>query len=177
MSNLENPITKFYQLNNTILEHVDNATYLGILLHKSLHFSDHITITANKCNSPLGFIRRNLRKCPTQLKQTAYFRLVRSTAEYAATIWDPHTNKNKYALEKIQNRAIRCMCGVGPGQQASITEMRAKLKWPTLEARRHDQRLALMYKVAHVLVAVTPDDLGIENACWWAYSTHPSAQI
>ena len=73
VSNMENPVTKFYRLNNTILEHVDSATYLGILLHKSLHFSDHITITANKCNSLLGFIRRNLRKCPTQLKQTAYF--------------------------------------------------------------------------------------------------------
>ena len=48
VSNMENPLTKFYQLNNTILEHVDNATYLGILLHKSLHFSDHITIIANK---------------------------------------------------------------------------------------------------------------------------------
>ena len=88
MFNLENPISKFYQLNNTILEHVDSATYLGILLHKSLHFSDHITITANKCNSRLGFIRRNVRKCPTQLKQKAYFSLIRSTAEYAATIWD-----------------------------------------------------------------------------------------
>ena len=128
VSNLENPITKFDLLNNTILEHVDSATYLGILLHKSLHFSDHITITANKCNR---FIRRNLRKCPTQLTQTAYFSLVRSTAECAATIWDPHTNKDKYALEKIQNRAIRWMCGVGPRQQASITELRAKLKWTT----------------------------------------------
>ena len=56
------------------------------------------------------------------------------------------------------------MCGVGPRQQASITELRAKLKWPTLEARRHDQRLTLMYKVVHGLVAVTPGDLGIENA-------------
>ena len=172
VSNMENPITKFYQLNNTILEHVDSATYLGILLHKSLHFSDHITITANKCNSCLGFIRRNLRKCPTQLKQTAYFSLVRSTAEYAATIWDPHTNKDKYALEKIQNRAIRWMCGVGPRQQASITELGAKLKWPTLKARRHDQRLTLMYKVVHGLVAVTPDDLGIENADGHTRRTH-----
>ena len=53
---------------------------------------------------------------------------------------------SKYALEKVQNRAIRWMCGVGPRQQASITELRAKLKWPTLEARRHGQRLTLCIK-------------------------------
>ena len=128
VSNMENPLTKFCQLNNTILEHVYSATYLGILLHKPLHFSDHNTITANKCNSRLGFIRRNLRKCPTQLKQTAYFSFVRSPAEYAATIWDPHTNKDKYALEKIQHRAIRWVCGVGPRQQASITELRGQIE-------------------------------------------------
>ena len=64
------------------------------------------------------------------------------------------------------------MCGVGPRQQASITEMLAKLKWPTLEARRHDQRLTLMYKVVHGLVAVTPDDLDIENADGRTRRTH-----
>ena len=61
---MSSPLSKFYQLDDTILSHVDSATYLGILLHKSLSFSDHIQDTANKCSRRLGFLRRNLRGCP-----------------------------------------------------------------------------------------------------------------
>ena len=36
--NQDKPLTKVYQLNNTILEHVDYATYIVTLLHKLLHY-------------------------------------------------------------------------------------------------------------------------------------------
>ena len=163
VTNKEDPLVKFYELNNTVLEHVDSATYLGILIHKSLRFSEHINKTANKCSSRLGFLRRNLKKCPQQLKQIAYYSLVRSTAEYSATVWDPFTNKDTYALERIQNRAVRWVCGVSPKQQVSITALRKDLKWPTLEDRRRNQRLAFMYKVCNGQVAVTPEHLGLER--------------
>ena len=42
ITNKEDPLTKFYQLDNTILQQVDCASYLGILIHQSLKFSEHI---------------------------------------------------------------------------------------------------------------------------------------
>ena len=150
-------------INNTVLEQVDYATYLGIRIHKSLSFSEHINKTANKCSSRLGFLRRNLKKCPQQLKQTAYFSLVWSTAEYSATVWDPHLIKDIYALEKIQNHAVRWVCGVSPKQQVSITALRKDLKWPTLEDRRRNQRLAFMFKMCNGQVAVTLEEVGLHR--------------
>ena len=141
---------KFYQLNNTILEHVDSATYLGILLHKSMKFSDHISAVSNKCNRKLGFLKRTLKGCPQSLKQTAYFSLVRSSAEYAGAIWDPYRSKDKDQLQKIQNRAVRWVRGIGPRQQVSVSEIAKELKWPTLERRRKDQRLTLFFKILNV---------------------------
>ena len=167
-TSMENPLTKFYELNNTVLEHVDSATYLGILIHKSLSFSEHVNNTAKKCRSRLGFLRRNLKKCPQGLKQTAYLSLVRSTTEYGATIWDPHLEKDKDLLEKIQSRAVRWVCGVRwqcgvapKDQEVSITKLRRGLEWPKLEVRRQQQRLTLMYKVANEHVGVTPEMLGL----------------
>ena len=60
----EDPLTKFYQLDNTILQQVDCATYLGILIHQSLKFSEHIHTIATKCSWHLGFLWRNLKQCP-----------------------------------------------------------------------------------------------------------------
>ena len=64
ITNMSSPSSKFYQLEDIILSHVDSATYIGVLLHKSLSFSGNIQDTTNKCNQWLGFLRRNLRRCP-----------------------------------------------------------------------------------------------------------------
>ena len=60
-----------------------------------------------KASSILGFVRRNLQHTPMQLRRTAYISLVRSTLEYAATIWDPYTKVEIDKLEKVQRQAAR----------------------------------------------------------------------
>jgi hypothetical protein len=57
--------TFLYQLNNVILKHVQQNPYLGILISDDLKWSAHISNISKKANSTLGFIRRNLRCCPT----------------------------------------------------------------------------------------------------------------
>ena len=52
-------------------------------------------------------MRRNLRRCPVKVKETAYITLVRSTLEYAAPVWDPHLARDCDLLEKIQWRSAR----------------------------------------------------------------------
>ena len=164
ITNMSSPLFKFYQLEDTMLSHVDSATYLGALLHKSLSFSDHVQDTANKCNLRLGFVRRNLRGCPQALKRIAYFSLVRSSVEYAATIWDLHWKEDQEAPQNIQNRAVCWVCGKSPREQVSVSQLASDLKWQTLEQRRKSQRLALMHKIVHGEVAVTPDLLGLQRA-------------
>ena len=164
ISNKKNPSTKLYQLDSTFLDHVDAATYLGISISKKPRFSEHIEKTAVKMNQRLGFLKRNLKRSPKATKQTAYFSLVRSTAEYGATIWDPFLVKDKEALERVQKRAAQWVMGVGPYDRVSVTQILNELKWTSLEERRRRQRLTLMHKVVHGLVAVTPDQLGISPA-------------
>ena len=42
ISNSATPLTKFYEIDNRILQHVDVATYLRVIINRSLDFSDHI---------------------------------------------------------------------------------------------------------------------------------------
>ena len=64
MINLETTTTWFYTLNSVTLQNVDSAKYLGIRIHKSLRFSEHINTTAKKCSQRLGFLQRTLCQCP-----------------------------------------------------------------------------------------------------------------
>ena len=73
----------YYQLNGTILKHVDNNPYLGLLISKDLKWATHIEKTTKKASSTLGFIQRNLRRCPQNCRKTAYI---------ALNLCDPHWN-------------------------------------------------------------------------------------
>ena len=75
-----------YSLNNTILKEVPNNPYLGILLSQDLKWSDHIANITKKANSTLGFLRRNLRHCPTSCRWNSYLSLVRSVLKYGCCL-------------------------------------------------------------------------------------------
>ena len=64
--------TYLYTLCGHVLSSVQEAKYLGITLTDELSWSSHVRSIHNRANSTLGFVRRNLRRCPAKLKETAY---------------------------------------------------------------------------------------------------------
>ena len=58
--------------------------------------------TDTLASSKLGFIKRNLKGCPEELKQLAYFAQVSSGLEYVGTALDPVLKQDIDKVEKIQ---------------------------------------------------------------------------
>ena len=161
ISRSSNPLTCMYSLCNHVLSEVDTAKYIGINLSSELSWSTHVSCVVSKANSTLGFLRRNLRKCPSKIKETAYLSLVRSTLEYAATILDPYYVRDIDSLEQVQRRAAPFTAG-DYHTISSVTAMLAELGWKRLEDCWKDLRLALLYKIVHGHVAVLVDALDLE---------------
>ena len=87
---IKNKTQFFYSLNNETLEYVTTNPYLGITISNDLKWHSHISTITKKANSTLGFLRRNIRRCPINSKRTAYIALVRAVLEYGAIVWDPY---------------------------------------------------------------------------------------
>ena len=113
----------------------------------------HVNNITTKAKQTLGVIKRNLWACPTRVKSLAYTSLVRPNLEYAATVWDPYTKKDKDKLERVQNQAAR-FCTNNYERGASVTEMKRNLQWASLDDRRKMSRLCMMYKMTNKLVDV-----------------------
>ena len=103
-----------------------------------------------KASQSLGFIRRNLRHCNASFKETAYISLVRSVLEYSSTVWDPHYGQDIKQIEMIQRRAARFVKN-DYGKYSSVTQMMSELNWKSLQDRRRDSRLVLLYKIINEL--------------------------
>ena len=154
---INNKSTNFYELDNHILQQVEENPYLGVTFTEDLTFRNHITKITNKASSTLGFLRRNLKHCPTTCRRTAYLSLVRSTLEYSCSVWDPPYQRDIDNLERIQRRAARFITGDYTSQeQGCVTSMLKTLDLEPLQDRRKKARLTFFFKVAEGLVPAMP---------------------
>jgi hypothetical protein len=155
ISKKRNPIHTGYRLHGHTLESVPGSKYLGVHVNKDLSWNDHIQQTSAKASRSVGFLRRNLRGCPQDVKAQAYTTLVRPVLEYASTVWDPYTLQQIYALERVQRQAARFVTGdYSSRDPGSVTRMLQQLQWDTLEERRARSRSIMLYRILNNLVEV-----------------------
>ena len=148
-------ISHMYELCGIFLQGVSQEKYLGVLISSDLSWATHIQNVASSANLKLGFMKRNLKGSPKDLKRLAYITTVRSSLEYASTIWDPYQKDHTKLLEASQRKAARWIQN-DFGQKSSVTKMMANLGLEPLEERRRISRLAFLYKILHEEVLYQP---------------------
>ena len=153
VSRKRNPIHYEYKLHGHILEHVTSAKYLGVTFTSDIRWGQHVNNITSKANKTLNFIRRNLQISSPKPKTTAYTTLVRPLLEFAPSVWDPYVQKDIKKVEMVQRRAARYVTN-WYHNTSSVTDMLNHLQWTSLETRRQHQRLVMLYKIHHDIVAV-----------------------
>ena len=89
--------------------------------------------------------------------------MVRPKLEYGSSVWDPHQQHHMQKLERVQSKAARFVLN-RYDPMASVTQMRAELRWPTLQTRRFATRMTLFYKLVNGLVFLPLPDYIIPKA-------------
>ncbi|XP_072175479.1 uncharacterized protein [Diadema setosum] len=152
-----------YHLNDAPLESVESVKYLGATITSDLKWTQHINNTVNKANNVLAFLRRNLRVKSSDVKATAYKTLVRPIVQYASTVWDPSSKNLIHKVEMFQRRAARFTLN-RYHNTSSVTKMLQELDWTTLEQRRKNDRLIMMYKIHNNPTPLSALDYSIKQA-------------
>ena len=84
--------------------------------------------------------------------------LVRPIMEYASVVWDPFTEENIRKLEMVQRRAAR-MVYANCRLTSSVTIMLQQLQWSTLQERRAQAKVIMVYRIVYSLVDIQADQL------------------
>ena len=124
---------------------------LGVLIPEDMSWKPHVDATVKKANNRLAFLRRNLTKCPQDLKAKCFKTLDRPIIEYATSARDP-CNRTTYIqkLEAAKRRATRYVSHATSSTCQTIQD----LGWQTLQERRQDAKLVMVYRITHGLVDI-----------------------
>ena len=158
ITNKRQPIRQPYKIHGHILEEVESAKYLGVNIHNKLSWNTHINQVVKKANNTRAFLQRNIYQCPRKTKELCYKTLVRPQMEYASIIWDPHTANYTQSLEMVQRRAARFVTG-DFYRTSSVNNMLHQLQWPTLQERRAENKVIMMFRIVNNLVAIPTECL------------------
>ena len=159
------PFTPVHILNNCTLNVSDQHTYLGVIIHKSLCWSPHISDIITKASRTLNFLKRNLSKCSSRVKEATYLTMVRPQLEYTSDVWDPHYVGDIMELEKVQQRAARWVLN-DYGRSSSVSSMLNQLSWPTLQSRRKLSRL-------HIVQSILSSTISVNSSVLFISTYHP----
>jgi len=75
-SNKHSPINFDYQIHNEILKKVSSLKYLGITIDKYLTWKEHVNNITNKAKSVRGFLQRNFKHSPADVKIKCYLTMI-----------------------------------------------------------------------------------------------------
>lgn len=137
-----------YYINNNPVSVVTSFKYLGVTLTTNLSWTTHINNICGNASRSLGYLRRNLRKTPTNVRKLAYLTFVRPKLEFASSIWSPHYIYLTTMLESVQNRAARFI-SQNYNWNESITQIKNNLSIPSLNTRRDVALILLFHKYVH----------------------------
>ena len=125
-----------YHMMGHQLETVHHYPYLGVEISDKLRWDQHIDKVTSKANRTLGFVRRNLSKCPKIIKDQAYKSLVPPHLEYSSAVWDPYRQCHIDKIEMVQRKAARFVTNTYSREPGTVTNILQSLCWPTLETCR-----------------------------------------
>lgn len=148
-----NPELFTYNMSGVNLKSVTQCTYRVVHFSNDISWNHYITLNLKDGSKILGFIRRNISRCDTEVKAAAYKALVRPKLEYAASVWDPYQSNLINKIEMVQRRPARFVVNDYRRITGVIDHVNS-LNWPPLQEQRKVCRLSIFHEAIHQEAAV-----------------------
>ena len=141
-----------YEINGNWLESVEFQRNLGIIVDKSLKFSNQCLSARNKANRALSFIKRNVNYKSKEIIRTLYNAYVRPHLEYSIQAWSPYLKHDINLLESVQRRMTKIIPSI---KHLEYNDRLNALNLFSLERRRLRGDLIEVFKIVNCMDNIT----------------------
>ena len=138
-----NPRYEYYMREHKIGT-TDEERDIGVAITRNLKPSAQCSKAAGRAGAVLGQIRQEFHYRDRHTFLKIYKQYVRPHLEFAVPAWSPWLKGDIDALEKVQERAVKMVAGLREKEYLGRCQ---ELGLDTLEKRRHDQDMMLVYKM------------------------------
>ena len=117
---------------------------LGVVVDKTMKFSEQVNSAVGKANATLGMIKRSITCKSKNIVTKLYKALVRPKLEYCVQAWRPYLQKDIEKMERVQRRATKMI------DECKSFSYEDRLKFTglsTLEARRIRGDMIEVFKI------------------------------
>ena len=115
-----------------------------------MKWKSHIDSILTSASLMIGIMRKLKYEFSRRALNRIYTSYVRPVLEYSSVVWDGCEFEQRNSLEKLQNEAARIVTGLT--KSVSLNRLYREYGWQTLQERRTNQTLKLMYKVVNDMV-------------------------
>ena len=129
--------TSKFMLKNEIVEIVEQAKLLGVIISDDLKWDKNTEYLIKKANSRMQLLRKVVEFSKSkEEKKNIYVLYVRSILEQSCVVWHSSlTQENSNDLERVQKAAVQIILGV---KNVDYQEALIKIDLDTLENRREE---------------------------------------
>jgi hypothetical protein len=132
-------------MNNTPVPRTSKYTCLGMDIDEKLTWDAHIDSICSKVSAGIGAMKRIKPFVPPATLQTIYKALIQPYFDYCSPLWDTCGKTLQDKLQKFQSRAARVITGAS--YDIRSTDVLDALGWQTLDVKRLENKLIMMYKI------------------------------
>ena len=132
-------------MNNTPIPRTSKYTCLGMDIDEKLTWDAHIDSICSKVSAGIGAMKRIKPFVPPATLQTIYKALIQPYFDYCSPLWDTCGKTLQHKLQKFQSRAARVITGAS--YDIRSTDVLDALGWQTLDVKRLENKLIMMYKI------------------------------
>ena len=133
-----NPLSITISVNGHRISPCSSVKYLGVTISSNLSWSKHINSVCKTSKRHPGFINRQFKNSPPNIRALLYRTAILPKLEYCCSVWDPHLSTDIRSLENVQKFASRI---VTRKWNENYDSLRSTLNWKTLSLRRKLQKL------------------------------------
>ena len=151
---LNKPLHQTLYMQNQQINEVDTHKHLGLYFSNDGHWHDQIQYIKDKAWGRINVMQKLKFKLDRKSFEIIYTAFIRPLLEYGDIVWDNCAQYEKDERENIQHEAARI--ATGATRLVSLNSLYNEIKWESLQKRRNDHKLSLLYKMKNNL---TPDYL------------------